>query len=154
MGPGSRSGMTGKSETDLVILLLFVFPLLFIFLFLFVFPLLFVFLFLLLFVVRTGRATCPYIVFAFNPLFGEEGNVPERHEGSSQFSKCLVVDFDFVFAFVFVFALDLAFVFALVFAVGWGPRRGVFFFGVPFLLDKQKKRYDLDFKKNHPDYCR
>ena len=56
--------------------------------------------------------TCPYIVFAFNPLFGEEGNVPERHEGSSQFSKCLVVDFVFVFAFAF----------ALVFAVGGGPR--------------------------------
>ena len=119
--------------------------------------------------------TCPYIVFAFNPLFGEEGNVPERHEGSSQFSKCLVVDFVFVFAFAF----------ALVFAVGGGPRwaryekscflynkiphfrlfearllrraefgsptkndffhalRGVVFFGVPFLLDKQKKRYDF-----------
>ena len=63
--------------------------------------------------------------------------MPARHEGSSQLHKCLVVDL--VFGFVFDF----------VFVVGGGPRRGVFFFSVPFLLDKQKKRYDLrlyDFK--------
>ena len=42
--------------------------------------------------------------------------MPERHVGSSQLHKCLVVDFGFDVAFVFVSA------FALAFAIGGGPR--------------------------------
>ena len=57
---------------------------------------------------------CSCSCFCFNlesliPLFGEEGDMPERHGGSSQLHKCLVVDVDFVFA------------------VGGGPLRGVAF---------------------------
>ena len=72
------------------------------------------FMILFLFVVGTRSRPCPYIVFAFNPLFGEEGNVPKRHEGSSQLHKCLVIDL----AFDFDLAFDLAF------AVGEGPPVG------------------------------
>ena len=66
---------------------------------LFLFPFLFLFLFLSLFLFLFLSLFLPV---AFYPLFGEEGGVPERHEGSSQLHKCLVVDF--------------------VFAVGGGPR--------------------------------
>ena len=44
------------------------------------------------------------------PSSEKRGGVPERHVGSSQLSKCLVVDFDFGFDLVFAFV------------VGGGPR--------------------------------